>query len=331
MDKVRIGVIGTGYMGKNHVRVYSEIKGVELVAFSDIKEQLVSQLSKHYDIKGYVNYLDLLEKEDIDAVSVAVPTPIHKKVIMDVFSYNKHVLVEKPITVNLEEANSLIKSSEQKNLIFMVGHVERFNPAILKMKELLKNDYFGEIVSLSARRVGPFITRARDTGVIIDLAIHDIDIMRFLTEKSINRVHALGRKKLTQYEDYAKVLLEFKGGILGSIEVNRLTPTKIRDLSITCTQGFATLDYITQDISVYGKILDTDFKDYDELILKFGNPEIGKPFVKKQEPLKLELEHFVSCIRAHKKPLVNGREGLKNLEIALRAQKSVNDNYIKIE
>lgn len=331
MEMIRVGVIGAGYMGKNHIRVYSEIKGVELVAFSDIDENLVTQLSERYRIKGYANYIELLEKEDIDAVSVAVPTPLHRKVIMDVFSYNKHVLVEKPMTVNIEEAKSLIKSATQKKLILMIGHVERFNPAILKMKELLKNHYFGEIVSLSAKRVGPYIPRARDTGVIIDLAIHDIDVMRFLTEKSVKEVYAKIGRKITKHEDYASILLEFEGGILGSIEVNRLTPTKIRTLSLTCTDGFATIDYIKQDISVYGKILDTDYKDYQELILKFGDPEIGKPTIEKQEPLKLELEHFIDCIRNNKKPIVDGMEGLKNLEIAMDALKSTGPDVVKIE
>ena len=319
MERIKIGVIGTGYMGKNHMRVYSEMNGVELVAFSDVDERSIKQLSALYDANGYVNYKTLLENEDIDALSVAVPTSLHMRVVMDIFSYKKHVLVEKPITASIEEAKLLIKSAKQKKLVFMVGHVERFNPAILKMKELLKNHYLGDIVSMSARRVGPFIPRSRDSGVIIDLAIHDIDVMRFLTEKRVKEVYAKLGKKISKYEDFAVLLLEFEGGILGSIEVNRLTPTKIRTLSLTCTHGFATVDYITQEISAYGKILDTDYKDYEELILKFGNPEIGKPKLEKKEPLKLELEHFVDCVRENKNPLVDGMEGLRNLEVAMNA------------
>jgi UDP-N-acetylglucosamine 3-dehydrogenase len=331
LDKIRVGVIGTGYMGMNHMRVYSQMQGVELVAFSDIDEQLVTHLSKQHGIKGYVNYIELLEKEDINAVSVAVPTALHRKVIMDVFSYNKHVLVEKPITVNLEEAMSLIKRAEQKKVIFMVGHVERFNPAIVKIKTLLKNHYFGDIISLSAKRVGPYIPRARDTGVIIDLAIHDIDVMRFLTEKPVKDVYAKVGAKITEYDDYASLLIEFEDDILGIIEVNRLTPTKIRTLSVTCTDGFATIDYITQDLSVYGKLLDTSYRDYQELVLKFGNPEIGKPKVEKQEPLKLELEHFIECVRTNKTPLVNGMEGLKSLEVAMSALQSAHSKEDKLE
>ncbi|MFX1520079.1 MAG: Gfo/Idh/MocA family oxidoreductase [Promethearchaeota archaeon] len=319
MDKIKIGVIGTGYMGKNHMRIFSEMNGVELVAFSDINERSIKQLSSEYDVNGYVNYKTLLENEDIDALSVAVPTSLHMRVVMDIFSYKKHVLVEKPIAATIEEAKLLIKRAKQEKLVFMVGHIERFNPAILKMKELLKNHYFGDIVSLSAKRVGPYMPRMRDSGVIIDLAIHDIDVMRFLTEKRVKEVYAKLGKKISKYEDFAAILLEFEGNMLGSIEVNRLTPTKIRTLSLTCTDGFANVDYITQEISVYGKILDTDYKDYQELILKFGNPEIGKPKLEKKEPLKLELKHFIDCVRENKKPIVDGMEGLRNLEVALNA------------
>ncbi len=322
-----MGVIGAGYMGKNHMRVYSKMKGVELIAFSDVNEKLVKQLSKQFNVNGYVGYSELLKNEDIDAASIAVPTPLHKKVIMDVFSYKKHVLVEKPITISVAEAKSLIKSAEQKELILMVGHIERFNPAILKMKELIEEEYLGEIISLSARRIGPYIHRARDTGVLIDLAIHDIDVMRFLTEKKVKNVYAKIGPKTTKYEDYASILLEFETGILGSIEVNRLTPTKIRNLSLTFSDGFATVDYITQDILVYGKMLETDYKDYLDLISKSGDPKIEKPEIETQEPLKLELEHFIKCVRENKTPIVNGIEGLKNLEIALNALKSANAKF----
>jgi len=331
LKKIRVGVIGTGYMGKNHLRVYSKMEGVKLVACSDIDEQLVNRFSTLHGIRGYLNYHDLLEKEEIDAVSVTVPTLLHKKVIEDVFSYNKHVLVEKPITGSIAEANSLIDTAKQKKLIFMVGHIERFNPAILKMKELIKSKYLGEIVSSSARRIGPYIHRSRDTGVLIDLAIHDIDVMRFLIEKNVKEVYAKIGPKNSKHEDYASILLEFEEDILGSIEVNRLTPTKIRTLSLTFTDGFATVDYITQDITAYSKMLDTDYKDYLDLVSKFGNPKIEKPKVEKQEPLRIELQHFIECIRSNKKPLVDGVEGLKNLEIAIRALRSANSTNIKIK
>lgn len=328
MKRIRVGVIGTGYMGKNHLRVYSEMEGVKLIACSDIDEHLVNHFSKQYDIKGYLNYLDLLEKENIDAVSITVPTLLHKKVIEDVFSYNKHVLVEKPITGSVDEATSLIKTAKKKKLIFMVGHVERFNPAILKMKELIKAKYLGELVSLSSRRIGPYIHRARDTGVLIDLAIHDIDVMRFLIERNVKEVYAKIGPKKTKFEDYASILLEFEEDILGSIEVNRLTPTKIRRLSLTFTDGFATIDYITQTIIAYSKMIDTSYKDYLDFVSKFRNPKKEKPKVKKQEPLKLELQHFIECIKSNKKPVVDGMEGLKNLEIAMKALRSAKSNVV---
>lgn len=201
----------------------------------------------------------------------------------------------------------------------MVGHIERFNPAILKLKELIKNSHLGEIISLSTTRVGPYLPRIRDAGVIVDNAIHDIDVMRFLTEKNVNRVFARIGSKKTRFDDYASILMEFEDNVLGTIEVNRLTPTKIRNLSVTCTDGFAMVDYISQDISIYGGILDTNYSDYEELVFKFGNPEIGKPKVERQEPLKLELQHFIDCAKYEKQPLVDAYEGYENLKIAIRA------------
>ena len=333
MNKVKVGVIGTGFMGKNHVRVFSELSSVELVAIADIDEHRVDKQSQDYGIAGYYNYLEMLEKEDLNAVSIAVPTSLHTEVVLQTLNYVNNIFVEKPLTSNLEDCKTIIDEVSEKNAKLMVGHIERFNPAILKLKELLNNHSLGEIISLSTERVGPYLPRIRDAGVIVDNAIHDIDVMRFLTERKVNLVYARTGSRKTDFDDYASILLEFEGNILGTIEVNRLTPTKIRNLSVTCSDGFVKVDYISQDISVYGKVLDTHYNDYEELIFKFGNPEIGKPKVERQEPLKLELQHFIECIQTGKQPLVDVYEGYENLKVANRALDSAKHNleYISIK
>jgi len=325
---IRIGVIGTGYMGKNHVRVFSELTGVKLVAITDIDERIVKLLSEKYGVRGYSDYMTMYETEELDAVSIAVPTSQHMKVVLDSYEYVNNVFVEKPIAANLVESQNIVDEVNKRNTIFMVGHIERFNPAVLKLKELLKNDHLGRVVTLTALRVGPYEDRVRDAGVIVDNAIHDIDVMRFLIEKPVKLVYARMGSRKTRFDDYSTIVLEFEEDIIGNVVANRLTPTKIRTLKVTCEEGFALVDYITQELAIYGPVLDTHYQDYEELISKFGKPEVGKPRVDRQEPLKLELQHFIECVKTESTPIVDACEGHENLEIATKALESAKHDKI---
>ncbi|HEX3013860.1 MAG TPA: Gfo/Idh/MocA family oxidoreductase, partial [Methanobacterium sp.] len=172
MNKVNVGVIGVGAMGIHHARVYSELENANLMAISDLMREKSAEVSNQYNTQGFVDYMDILKMPEIDAVSVCVPTTHHFNVVMDAIEHGKHVLVEKPIAFTLREAEAMVKAAEDEGVKLATGHVERFNPAVGKAKELIKDDVIGEVVSASAKRVGPFPPRIKDVGVIIDLAIH---------------------------------------------------------------------------------------------------------------------------------------------------------------
>ncbi len=313
---VKVAVVGVGNMGRHHARVYNELKSSELLAVADTNVRVAKEIAKKFNINWYPNHLKLLEEEDVDAVSVGTPTSMHCSICKDILNQKKHVLVEKPIALNLEQAEEMISCAKKNNVLLMVGHVERFNPAVLKLKAIMDDKSLGEIVSLSSRRVGFYTPGSREIiDVVIEFAIHDIDVMRFLVGSEVKSVYSRIESKFSNVKDFVSAVLEFENGIIGVIESNLFTPTKIRNMHVTGTKGYALLDYINQDISLYGQLTDKGFKDYEDLILKYSNTVIGRPFVAKNEPLKVELEHFLDCIISNKPPISNGEEGRKNLEV----------------
>jgi len=253
--------------------------------------------------------------EKVDAVSIAVPTSLHREVALEFIENGVSVLVEKPIAESIENAQEIMRAAKKNNVTLMVGHVERFNPAVLKLKEAISQGLLGEIVTMNAKRVGPMVVRIADVGVIIDLAVHDIDVMSFLADSRVKEVYAKARnvKHPAKVDDYALILLGFDKGMDGVIETNRLTPHKTRTLNIVGTKGIAYLDYINQSLVVY-----------DEEWVKEAK-------IQKQEPLRNELEHFIKCVEEKKVPLVGGEDGLHALEVAVKALESAGrDEVVKL-
>lgn len=286
-------------MGQHHARVYSELN-CELVGVADKNLEQAKKIGELYSTNYYEGYQELLDK--VDAVSIVVPTSLHRQVAMDFIKRGVHCLVEKPIASTIEEAKEMIREAEGKGVKLMVGHVERFNPAVTKLKELVEKGALGKLILISTRRVGPFVSRIRDVGIIIDSATHDIDIARYLVGRDPINVYAKSGRVKSEKEDHAIVVLDF-GDVAASIEVNWFTPHKVRSLVATGTEGIAYLDYIKQELDVHS-----------------GGEKIV-PKIDKVEPLKLELKHFLDCIQRNTKPLVDGHEGLKVLEIAIKASK----------
>ena len=212
---MKVGVIGIGNMGSNHARIYSEMSN--LAAVSDVNEELGKKVSEKFKCKFYKDYKEMLEKEEIDAVSIVVPTSFHKKVALDVIEYGIPFLLEKPIADTLENANEIINKAKEKKVRFMVGHIERFNPAVIKLKELLDNFELGEINSIICRRVGVIPPKVRDTNVIIDLAVHDIDIFNFLLNKKPTKLYGSLGNSLIKNGDYADLLLKYGNGHNGDL------------------------------------------------------------------------------------------------------------------
>ncbi len=311
---MKVGIIGIGNMGSNHARIYSEIS--DLVAVSDLNEELGKKISEKHKCKYYKNYKDMLNKEKLDAVSIVVPTTFHKQVALDVIENKIPFLLEKPIADTYENALEIIKKARENNVRFMVGHIERFNPAVIKLKEVLDNFELGEISSLICRRVGVIPPKVKDTNVIIDLAVHDIDIFNYLINKKPTKFYGSLGNALISNGDYADLLLKY-GNTNAFIQVNWITPIKIRLLNVTGSRGYAELNYITQELDVYKSNYAKDFDDFGDFVIKFGKPTKVKIDIKKEEPLKVELKSFLDCVEKNKEFPINGEDALSALKIAL--------------
>lgn len=305
MRTVNVGVIGVGAMGYNHARVYYKLENANLVAVSDVSEKTLNKVCKKYDTHGYKDYEELLKDPEIEVVSVCVPTTFHHGIVMEAIKHGKHVLVEKPIAFTLDEAKEMIKAAKENDVILATGHVERFNPAVQKAKELIENDVIGDIVSASAKRVGPFPPRIQDVGVTIDLAIHDLDVMYYLFDEDVTQVYGTMGSILDKcdFEDHAEIMVNFENEATGILEVNWLTPYKRRQIEVTGTDGIISVDYIEQSIDVYGKFA----QDIQ---------------IKHEEPLKEELKSFLESVVNKEKPVISGEDGLNALKMVIAATRS---------
>ena len=316
---IKIGVIGIGSMGKNHVRVCSEINKIELVGISDIDKASAKKIANRFDISAFLNYKDLLKK--VDAVIVSTPTVLHYSMVLDALNAGKHVLVEKPICDDVKKAEDLVKKANKEKLVLAVGHIERHNPAVKFVQKSINNKQFGEIITLGSKRVSNFPGRIRDTGVIFDLGIHDIDVMRFLAG-NITSVYARTGKftKTINFEDHANIVLNFENKICGVVEVNWLTPMKVRKLFLTCSKNFVEVDYTSQTVTISS----SSFKTLDEMNL-YRTPldyNINQVALEKKEPLRNEIEDFISAIEKGNQPLASGRDGVMALRVAQAAVES---------
>jgi UDP-N-acetylglucosamine 3-dehydrogenase len=314
---LNVGVIGVGSMGQNHARVYSEI--ANLVGIADVDAKATNKLAERFNTRVFKNYKELLDC-DIDAVSIATPTKTHFEMAMDAMHNGKHVLIEKPMCSTIEQAKKLIETAEEQDLILAVGYVERHNPVIEFVKKALEKGSYGETITIVSRRVSSLPERIRDVGVILDLGTHDIDVMRYLVESEIESVYTLGGMTNSKFEDHANILIDFKNGVTGFVEVNWLTPMKVRKLFLTCLSNFVELDYITQSLTISSsQIMEYDVADLYSVPFEF---DIRKVALKKQEPLVNELKDFLDAVTYRRRPLVNGKDGLETLRIANAAIKS---------
>ena len=310
---LRVGVIGTGSMGKNHARVCSEFEDVSLIGIADIDKTMAKKIAGKIGTKAFFDYKELLPK--VDAAIVATPTFTHYKIAIDLLNKGKHVLVEKPICDSVDEAEELVKKAEKEDLILAVGHIERHNPVARFVKDSMDKKRFGELITLTSKRVSNFPGRIKDVGVILDMGIHDIDIMRYLVGevKSVYAKAGMFNKKIS-HEDYANIVLNFENGISGVVEVNWLTPMKIRKLFLTYSENFVEADYMSQSVTISS----SSFKQIDEMDL-YHIPiqyNIREVALERKEPLKNEIEDFVRAIKKSDEPLASGRDGLMALKIA---------------
>ena len=316
---IKTAVVGVGSMGQHHARIYDQLDKSKLVGISDLDFNRAKSIADRYDVPAYENYIDLLEKEKPDAVTIAVPTIKHEKVVTDALEAGAHVLVEKPISATIEEGQRLIKKAEDEKKQLMVGHIVRFNPATQLLKEKLQAGELGRIYQIVSRRVGPFPARIRDVGVIVDLAPHDLDLMRFITGKDPVRVFAETEKRIhTDHEDLLTGMLRFPDGIVGILEINWLTPTKVRETLVLGERGMFRVDDLTQDLYYFENAQANDELWRDLRVIKgVSEGQMVRFAIQRQEPLKLELEAFLDALESGDDVPVSGEDGLAALKLAL--------------
>lgn len=299
--------MGCGFWGKNHVRIYNDLKCANLVAVADLREEAVQALGEKYRVDHYNEPDKIFENGDIDAVSICTPTVTHAELSLAAIEAGKHVLVEKPMTNTVVEAKSLIEAAEKKGVHLSVGFVERFNPSVTEALRLISKGEIGDIILARAHRVSRYPLRISDVGVVKDLSIHDADIVRKLFDSEPVEVYAAAGNIAHNFEDYANIVLRFPGNRSAFIESNWLTPHKIRRLILTGSEGLITVEFITQEITV-----ENDKGRY-------------QPFLPREEPLTLELESFVRAVLEDEEPVVSGEDGLQALRICEAALESARE------
>ncbi len=302
MNKLRVAVIGTGYLGSIHAKIYKEIRNCELVGICEIDQKRLKDASRQFRVPGYADYNELFDK--VDAVSVVVPTKLHHKVAEDFLKHNIHTLVEKPFTTNLTEADSLIETAKKQNLILQVGHIERFNSAFEATQRIVRDPKF-----IECHRLGPFPNRSLDVGAVLDIMIHDIDIILGLVTSPVKRIESVGINVLTQFEDIANARITFENGCVANLTASRISDEVMRKIRIFQENTYISLDYKDAKACVYRK--------NGSVITKENLP------IEKEQPLQKELQSFVNCVLEDKEPVVSGPIAREALRVALEIQNQI--------
>mgnify|MGYP005837017131 CR=1 FL=1 len=319
---LRAAVIGVGMMGRNHARVYAQMENAALVAAADPDATALEPIARTYKVRVYTDYIEMLDAEKPDLVSIAVPTRLHREVAVEAMKKGIHVFLEKPISASLEEGQEIVDCAKREGVKLAVGHIERFNPAIIELKKQLDAGQLGRIFQIHARRVGPFPSRVEDVGVVIDLATHELNLLEYLTGSQVESVYAeIEREIHAKHEDLLTGILKFKDGTVGILDINWLTPTKIRELSLIGERGMFSVNYLTQDLYFY----ENDYLNGNWEGLAIMGVSEGRRIrhnIKRKEPLVAELESFVEAVIHDIAPQIGGEEALRAVLLAQRLLES---------
>lgn len=299
MPKVKVAVIGTGHLGSIHAKVYRDIQDCQLVGVCDINQERLKQVSSSLGVAAYSDYRDILGQAE--AVSVATPTNSHSEIASYFLKNGVHTLVEKPFTTSLKEADKLIRIARMNRAILQVGHIERFNSAFWATKKLIKEPRF-----IECHRLSPFPNRSLDVGAVLDIMIHDIDIVLGLVLTKIKKIEAVGVGVLTRFEDIANARISFQNGCVANLTASRVSDETMRKIRIFQKDTYISLDYKDAKASVY--------KKDGNAITKEDLP------IEKEQPLQKELLSFIECVRENKEPLVTGEVARQALKAALQIQ-----------
>jgi predicted dehydrogenase len=311
VEKLKVGVIGVGYFGQFHAEKYAKTEGVELVGVVDVDGSRAREIAKRYRTQAFLQYTDLFQK--VQAVSIAVPTPFHYSITKDFFLQGVDILLEKPISNLLEEADELIGLAESKGLIFQVGHLERFNGALSGIEARVQHPWF-----IESHRLGPFSGRGAEVDVVLDLMVHDLDIILSLVHSKVKQFHAVGFPVLTHTSDIANARIEFENGCTASLTASRVSEEKIRKTRIFQPDGILSIDYLSQKLFLSKKAVSPGGEKTPEMVTE----EIP---VKKIDLLEAEIHSFLQSVRNRKDPWVSGSDGKRALTLALRIIQKIDD------
>lgn len=301
-NPLRIGVVGLGVMGKNHARVLADLPGVELAGVTDPDQAQVDFVTERLGCPGFTE-LEALMDAGVDALTIAAPTQLHTPIALAAIARGIHVLVEKPIAQSVSEGRAIIEAAEKAGVTLMIGHVERFNPAVQAVRQAVAGD---DILSIQITRVGPFPPRMSDIGVVIDLAVHDIDLIRWLTGSKIAEIQPQTNSIHAEREDIALLQFRTESGVLAHINTNWLTPFKARTIHVATRNKYISGDLITRQV--------TECFDYKQ----DGSYSMRHLSVAYAEPLREELIAFAHAVRTGTAPFTGGADGLASLDIAMR-------------
>lgn len=300
MKTLKVGVIGLGWMGRVHLRNYYEMPFVELMGVVDVNQEALDEVHEQFDVTGYQTVEALMEN-DLDAVSICVPTTLHHSFGKKIIENNIALIIEKPLAATVAEGQELVDMAAERGLKLMVGHVERFNPAVQRVKSLMGDGV--EPISIQIERVGPYPPRIQDVGVIKDLASHDIDLLRFLSGSDLKDVYSVTSSTRGGHEDNALITAETESGILCNINTNWVTPYKSRKIRVACKTKYIEANLITQEVREF-----SEFSTYDQSYSVREWPLIFR------EPVKEELTQFIDAVRNGGKVSISGEDGLEVLK-----------------
>ncbi len=304
MSKLKCAVIGSGYLGKFHAEKYASLDDCELVAVVDINQEAAKSVADKFGAEALTDYQPLLGK--VDAVSVVVPTSLHHAVSRDFLDAGCHVLVEKPITVTVEQADDLIAAAKANNVILQVGHLERFNPAVRGLERINEKPLF-----IESHRLSPFNPRANDVSVVLDLMIHDIDIILALVDSELERIDASGTAVLTQGTDIANARLTFKNGCVANVTASRISMKMERKMRMFRPSSYVSVDF-------QNRVLVKHKTGSKEMFPGIPEIETEESVFETGDALLEEIKHFVNCIKTGENPLVSGEAGRRALATAIQ-------------
>ncbi len=300
-NKIKVAVIGVGYLGEHHARIYSSMNDVVLVGVVDTNKERAAEIAAKYSTRAFHDYREL--PGDVQAVSIAVPTVLHHSVALEFIRHHIDVLIEKPVTTTVDEADNLINEARERRVLFQVGHIERFNTAYKNMQGYIVKPGF-----IETHRLGPYVGRGIDVDVILDLMIHDIDIILSIVRSDVVDVKAIGVPVLTNSIDMANARLEFASGCVANLTASRVSRERVRKIRIFQADTYITLDYAQQSMGIYRRTFENN-------TAKITGEDTK---LEREEPLSAELTAFIQAVRNRSTPAVSGEDGREALRIAIK-------------